>query len=123
MSSWWTIPLRDGFQCTNLDDGETVFVSILQLSQSCIKTNADNIKRRANHLSVAHFPVGRDTGIFKVVDSLIAKQFNGGSRIFAALYSEGAQRDLKRVLESSESGNVILLAADWHSVAPIKVAA
>ena len=123
MTDWWIIPLGNGCQCTNLSNGKTVFVSISQLANCRVKDCADYIKGGSDNLSVVHFPVGGDVGIFEMVDRFIAKRFDGSSRIFAALYSEGTQRDLKRVMESSESRNVMLVGGDWHSVAPIKVAA
>lgn len=105
--------------CLNLRDAETVFVGILQVPENCAKDYLDALNGGANDLRVFHFPIGVDIRIFKAVNRFIAKRFDGGSRVLAAFYGKGIQRDFQRQLEAADSRDIILQKGCWHTVTPI----
>jgi hypothetical protein len=118
-NDWLVAPLQKGCMCLNLRDAEAVFVGILQVPKSRVKDYLDDFNGRASNLRVLHFPIGRDISIFEAVNRFIAKRFNGGSRVFAAFYGKGMQRDFHRQLESENTRDAILRGGCWHTVTPI----
>ncbi len=115
---WWVIPAPNGLQCVNLVDGETISVGILQVAKDRVKDYLNDFDGGADDLRVFHFPVGRDVGAFKAVDRFISNQFDFGSRVFAAFYGKGMQRDLQRKFEAANSGDSFLRDGCWHAFAP-----
>jgi hypothetical protein len=115
---WWVIPMDGGCLCVNLADGETVSARILQVSESRIKNYLNDFDRGSDDFRVFHFTLGRNAGIFETIDSFIAKRFNGGSRVFAAFYGKGIQRDLQSQFKAANSGDELLRAGSWHTVPP-----
>jgi hypothetical protein len=118
---YWTIPINDGVQCTNLDTGETIFVLIVNIFQGTIENSFDNFDCGTNDLCVIHFSVSRNIGIFEAVNRFIAKRFNGRTGVLAACYDKGSKRDLKRVLKSTDPNNEFLRIRDRHLAIPFSV--
>ena len=119
---WLVAPLQNGCMCLNLGDAETVFVGILQVPESRVKDYLDAFNGRANDLRVFHFPISRDIRIFEAVNRFISKRFDGSSRVLAAFYGKGVQRDFQRQLESADTRDKILRGGCWHTVTPISSA-
>jgi len=118
-SGWLVAPLKNGCMCLNLGDAETVFVEILQVPESRVKDYLDAFNGGANYLRVFHFPVGGDISIFEAVNRFIAKRFEGGSRVLAAFYGKGIQREFQRQFEAADARDKILGGGRWHTVTPI----
>src|ERR1700730_7821827 len=57
---WLVAPLKNGCMCLNLVDAGTVFVEILQLSESRVKGYLNDFDGGARDLCVFHFPIGGD---------------------------------------------------------------
>jgi hypothetical protein len=116
---WLVAPLQNGCMCLNLWNADTFFVGILQIPESRVKDYLDGFNGSASDLRVFHFPMRGDIGIFEAVDRFIAKRFDGSSRVVAAFYGNGAQRDFQRHLESADARDIILQGGSWHTVTPI----
>jgi hypothetical protein len=118
MNAYWTIPTDDGVQCTNLENGDTVFVSILEVSKEAIENGFNHVDCGPDNFSVFHFPFGRDAGILEAVNRFIADRFNSGPRIFAVCYGKGAKREFERMVQSTDARAEFLRTGYGHFVIP-----